>query len=125
MEKEEKYLKDIKHESGKQAVHKWKYCAFGKNTIRLYYMVIDKGSALGFLFHAVEWAGCDANHIQDQWNLESCQVEHMCSGVAYFDGIRHMHLGDEGYISCPTVEYLADIMTALKLLCEAHCEEYP
>lgn len=49
-----------------------------------------------FRFYALEWVATDT---EERYDI-------VASGVAYFDGIRHLNLGDEGYFCYPDLDEL-------------------
>jgi len=57
---------------------------------------------------------------------ENTEYEILLHGTAYFDGIRHLHFGDEassnlGYFYYPEVDSIIEILNVLKTLEDKYC----
>lgn len=88
--------------------------------MRIYYDPYEPNGRLGFEFWVLESNGYIG--VADWFNC-------IFSGIANFEGIRHMHLGYEisesvenGYIYCPDVKELAEILLKLRELEEKYCD---
>lgn len=125
----ETVLKDII--SNGVLVHECKYMELENKNIRVYYWGenIDEG----FKFYALENTGYiykDFNdEIIDEWNPEQCIVECIYKGYGYFDGVRHLYMGDEktdnyGYHYYPTLENNIMTLKAIRELEVKYCREY-
>ncbi|HYH14642.1 MAG TPA: hypothetical protein VD794_05465 [Flavisolibacter sp.] len=125
------YLKDLRHEREKsERICDWKYIEVPNYRVRVYYKE-DAEKGLGFLFYAVENTGYTIvpeteNNI---WHPTYASVQCLYNGIAYFDGIRHLYMGDEltnnyGY------HYYADLdmnIATLKVIRELEikfCRDY-
>jgi len=124
------YLKDIKHElHPEDNVSDWDFVYFPDKPSRLYYKPFE-GDGQGFCFYAVESVGrvVSQQGEDDHWNKDLCIVECIVSGVAYFDGIRHLYYGDEntsnyGYHYYPNLEMIIETITALRFLEKKYCRD--
>lgn len=74
--------------------------------VRLY--VLRNESSAHFV--AVEWARGDG------WNGPNVWVEKLAHGWAAFDGVRHLYVGEEGYLHCPRLKDLATVLLKLEEL---------
>lgn len=57
---------------------------------------------------------------------ENTEYEILLHGTAYFDGIRHLHFGDEasdnlGYFYYPDLEDIIEVLNVLKTLEDKYC----
>jgi len=89
-------LKNITHERRtKERICDWEYVEVTYNGIRVYYKSDDE-IGLGFLFYAVERTAHIPNpkRKDDEWQPDYAYVECVYFGTAYFDGIRHLYMGD-------------------------------
>lgn len=112
-------------------VHECKYIELENKTIRVYYWNEVVGS--GFHFYALQQNGYIFSdfddEIIDEWEPAQCIVECLYQGYGFFDGVRHLYMGDEktdnyGYHYYPTIE---DNIMALKAIREMeikYCREY-
>lgn len=116
----EVYLKDIKHDAG-EFICKWYFIDVPDFDVRVYYKSFDVDKN-GFSFYAVIYVG-HQNFEHDKenvWNPEYTFVECLFQGVAFFDGVRHLYMGDEqtdneGYHYYPNLE---TNIAALKIIRE-------
>jgi hypothetical protein len=95
-----------------------------EDKVRIYYQLKTPGN--GFYFYACEWAGSGVEW-GDHWG-DSTYVKCLFHGVAMFDGIRHLYMGDEAtetenYIDYPNTQNLAEVFKNLKVLEEKYCSE--
>lgn len=113
------------------AVHKCKYIELENKTIRLYYW--DESVGEGFHFYALQNSGYIYKDLEvkgeDEWNPEQCIVECLYQGYGYFDGVRHLYMGDEktdnyGYHYYPTIEDNIMTLKAIRELEIKYCREY-
>lgn len=91
------------------------------DNVRLWY--VPRGEGNGFDFFVGRFYTCDAEDAPwrdmatDLMTHPDTQVECMFHGIAFFDGVRHLYMGDEteheGYIFYPD---LADLTCALAAL---------
>lgn len=102
-----------------------------RENVRLYYERIiydNPEDKAGFEFIAVECNGwtCDG---KNEYNFSpKSTVEILISGIAYFDGIRHLYVGDEksgnyGYLYYTNLVILKELFTELRKLEEKFCDE--
>lgn len=74
----------------------------------------------GFDFYVYEFvSGIDGEIKFDN----ECEVDNICNGTAYFDGIRHIYFGDEGYINYPSMKSISNILNRLRGLEHSFCNE--
>ena len=67
-------------------------------------LIADKGDGCNYSIVALEWSGeCNGS---DEYEL-------IMSGKCSYDGIRHAHFGDDGYINYPSVFKIARIFAAI------------
>ena len=120
-----KELKDL--ECGDERIINWKYISLKEDTIRIYYKTHEPiEEKLGFKYYIIEGIAKDyTNGVLDKdyssWNC-------LFNGIAYFDGVRHLHLGDvqtenEGYLYYPHLSDLILILQELKKLEQKYCRE--
>lgn len=50
------------------------------------------------------------------------EVESLVTGNCHFDGVRHIHFGEEGYLNYFEPKLWIKILTELDLLCEKYCD---
>lgn len=124
--KDEVYLKDIVYDDGKSKshIHTWPMVQCNES-IRLYYTPIE-GEKNGFYFYAVEWISSESVHFD--WDIKTTAVECLFHGVAYWDGIRHLYMGDEatdnyGYHYYPHLKDHLSCLNELLKLEELHCSD--
>jgi hypothetical protein len=95
--------------------------------VRLYY----KAEEHAFQFYAARWAGAHPNESEfgkhgydgpdDIWKMSNIEVECLFHGQAYYDGLRHLYMGDkashnEGYLYYGDTRELAKIFQELDRL---------
>lgn len=124
------YLKDIVHDyNNGERVCDWDYIECDGN-IRIYYKPNGQFNSLksGFSFYAVENQGCICNEITDinDWTPEYTFVECFFNGQCFFDGIRHLYMGDEktdnyGYHYYPKISYYISFFEKLNTLEDMYC----
>jgi hypothetical protein len=97
----------------------WKVVDVGKyKDHRLFYKNDEDRS--GFEFISVRYCG------GDKWT-DYTEVEILFSGVAYWDGIRHIWFGDEDtetdpyWYSCEDMQEYIDLFQELQNLTKIHC----
>lgn len=101
------YYKEIKYEDTPE----WKGCGFHFWTIQ-----------------TISYPG-HMSHLEDDVFVPESRIEMLLSGVAYFDGIRHLYFGSEktdnyGYFNYPAVNLLVKILDALAELEHKYCREW-
>ena len=132
---EEYFLKDIVYPETKERIINWDF-EEGKGwrvyfkprtpvTSKLYSDQCNLEQRIGFYFCTVEWCGNNLN--EPQWS-ENTMVEILYHGVSYFDGVRHMWLGDEqtnncAYVNYPDLERHIKILGCLRGLEDKFCSE--
>lgn len=116
--KEEKRFKDC-------GVDGWESIAIS-DEYKLFYKLIkydDESERTGFYFKAIECTGweCDG---KNEYNFSpECFVFEVFNGTALFDGVRHLHFGDEdGYLYYPSMTKLITAVQELKKLEDKHCD---
>lgn len=78
------------------------------------------GDRYGFVFLCIEritFSTHDENWADDE------QSKYSWYGIAYFDGLRHIFLSDNGYLNYPDIDMQIEILTELKKLDEKYCRE--
>lgn len=128
---EEIYLKDIKHEYHKdERVCDWGFIEVPNHNVRVYYKPNEE-IGLGFNFYAVENTGgvYTKEYEKDNWNVDSCFASCLFNGIAYFDGIRHLYMGDEatdnfGYYYCASLETNIETLKVIRELEKKYCRDY-
>lgn len=123
------YLKDIKHEYQLgERVCDWDYIEpkGRKKYLRLYYAV--DGNKNGFMFYALQWVGNVASDDYTPWKPEETMVDCLYNGIAFFDGIRHLYMGDKqtgnyGYDYYATLEDHVLILAELRKLELKYCRD--
>lgn len=124
----ETLLRDIKHPSHRQdRVCDWKYVEIIPERVRLYYKPNDNGEGYGFDFYAVEWTS-GSGETTVILNPDYTTVDCLYHGTAYFDGIRHMYLGDDdtdnyGYHYYPDLDVHIALLKELKNLEIKYCRK--
>ncbi len=122
------YAKELKIlECLNEKIINWKYISLKEDMIRIYYKIHEPTEdKLGFKYYIIE--GIAKNYIEnklsevyDTWNC-------LFKGIAYFDGVRHLYLGDEqtenkGYLYYPQLSNLILILQELKKLEQKYCRE--
>ena len=76
--------------------------------VRLYYSPEKDGN--GFEFQAVEWCAC----YSDEGEWDNPEVHNVVRGVAMYDGIRHIWVGEDGYLNYPNAKTIAAVFTRLR-----------
>lgn len=125
---EEVRLSEIKHDHHPdELVCDWDYTEVCNGTVRVYYKTkIDTGK--GFSFYALENIGgiCTPEYEKDIWSKDDCFVDCIYNGVSYFDGVRHLYMGDEktfnyGYHYYPNLQQNIIVLQVLQVLEEMYC----
>lgn len=115
-------LKDIKY--GEELICDWPFVGSDVSSlIRVYYRLESAGN--GFYFYSMK---CTGGKMIAGWDPDSTLVECLYSGQAYFDGVRHLYMGDEftdnyGYDHCPSLKGHIEILTIVSQLVEKYCKE--
>ena len=92
---------------------------------RVYYEAT--GRKLGFDFYVTDFVSSSGN-TDDPYDDPGLRVECLFNGVAMFDGIRHLYMGDkttdnEGYLYYPSSMLIAKVFAALRVLEERFCNK--
>lgn len=113
----------------KSPVYAWKFEDVPETGIRIYYKPKAE-EGMGFDFYAAENTGyiCNEHTAKDEWHTESCHVECVFYGIAYFDGIRHLYYGCEqtenyGYHYYANLVTIVDALNKLKELEKKYCRD--
>jgi hypothetical protein len=97
-----------------------------EGSARLYYRPAE-GQEEGFRFSALTWVSTPVTdrYRADQPPLDNpdAEVEQVVSGVAYFDGVRHMDWGDQGYLNYPDMGCLEALIQKLRQLEKRFCSD--
>jgi len=131
MTDEEIYLKDITYgQDKKQRVCDWPYIELPKHNVRVYYKP-DEQIGFGFKFYAIENIGgvLTPENEKDSWDTDSCFASCLFQGIAYFDGIRHLYMGDEltnnfGYHYYANLEANIETLKVIRELEVKYCSDY-
>lgn len=124
--KELPLLKDIVAEYPKENIITWSFIQVNE-VIRVYYKLVNETERDGVFFYAVNWAG-GSGDFENLLDDQEASVECLFMGTAYFDGLRHLYMGDEqtdnyGYLNYPNMKYLIQTLTAIDILVKKHCED--
>lgn len=114
-------LKDITHDGKNINNHEWSVIESDVD-FRIYFRPISTVNKEGFDFYAVQFVGGDLG----DWSPNETYVECVFSGVAYFDGVRHLYWGDEqtdnqGYFYYPNLNRISEYLRLLEELEEKYC----
>lgn len=125
-------FKDLKSERG-DAVIDWDYELI-QDDARCYYKRVrydesNPDEQVGFEFYIVYITGrlCREDSIDDYFHPEN-DVEVLYNGIAYFDGIRHLYMGDKqtdnyGYDYYADLELHIKALQVLRKLEVKHCRD--
>lgn len=96
-----------------------------KDWIRVYYKE-SESVGNGFDFYVVQW--CSNTSGDESFGL-SCNVQCMYNGRAYFDGIRHLYMGDDktdnyGYDYCARLDNHIIVLRELLVLEHKYCRDF-
>ena len=127
---EDVYLKDIKHEHYKdERVCDWDFIKIINHDVRVYYKAKEEAKS-GFIFYAVNNIGgiCTDEYNKDNWHTDSCFVSCLFQGIAHFDGIRHLYMGDEatdnfGYHYYANLETNIETLKVIRELEKKYCRD--
>ncbi len=111
-----------------QKIKNWKYIEMkneygNEDHIRFYYfpLYLDKkfssfnDEKVGFYFYVIGWVSGVIGEVAT-WD---CIIK----GTTTFDGLRHLYLGDDGYLNYPNISILISIFEELKKLEKKYCNE--
>ena len=88
---------------------------------RIYYKPAqDLGSGVEIV--VVEWISNDSD--SPTWNFENTQVEDICRCSCYFDGLRHLNMGDEGYLNYVNPRHYNRIFFEISILVAKYCRDW-
>lgn len=121
----EQRLHHLRDDHAKDQIILWEFIEVPGFQIRIYYKIEEDGPGLGFLFYVAEVTGHAVN--ANVWDKESYAVC-LYHGIATFDGVRHMHVGDEqgdgiGYLNYPNMAAHIFIYETLRDLETRHCRD--
>lgn len=91
-----------------------------KDNVRLY-VLPEKDSGEGFHAIALEFHSC-AGDIDNWWDDKSLQVDIIAKVCARFDGVRHIWIGEEGYLYYQDPAVLSKIFSKISELEEEYCD---
>lgn len=125
-------LKELTFPNTKLLVKDFNHVDVGTN-IRIYYK-LDKDwddrdtKRSGFDFYAVHFCSCEYG-VDDIFEGEFTEVECIFHGVVYWDGLRHLYMGDkitenENYLYYYKFSELKDLFAKLEELENKYCESY-
>jgi hypothetical protein len=108
-----------------EPIHLWQRLLLNGGDDLLCYYPDKDGKGHGFMFYCVTWTASNVDPLA-LWDDEDTYVECICSGIAYFDGIRHLNFGDTqtdnvGYFNYPSMRRMIAVMQALATLQEEWC----
>lgn len=119
-------LQDISYNDGEKEsyVHNWEFKELTE-TVRVYYKQNETYNSrlTGFRFLALSWTG----GINEYWDLDS-EFEIIYQGIAQFDGVRHLYMGDDyndskGYIYYPSLNDHILVFKTLQELQQLFCQK--
>jgi len=127
----ETILKDIRHTYNKdERICDWSFIEIFNKRIRVYYKPNEE-IGLGFDFYAVENIGgyCTDEYKKDKWSINSCFIQCLFTGIARFDGIRHLYMGDDvtnnfGYHYYANIEGNIETLRVIRELEKKYCRDY-
>lgn len=106
-------------------IRAWEFS--GNDNWRIYFNPDLKGN--GFEFVVLEHIGksfsSGEKFTEENWNSHSI-VEILWSGIAFFDGIRHLYFKDGenlGYENYPDLDQLIEVLTELRKLEKIYCRD--
>ena len=114
---ENKLYKDFECNHSKEKVVNWRYVDVD-NCTRILLKVLHNG---GFYFYVLS----SISHIEEPFEQE-CEVSCLFSGIAYYDVIRHLYMGDgqtnnEGYLYYPNFKLIKEVFYQLEILQSEYC----
>jgi hypothetical protein len=79
----------------------------------------------GFDFVVTEFVSCGADRGRKCYEDPTLRVERIAYGVAYFDGLRHVNMGEsgEGYLYYPDALALSVVFTQLRYFEQMYCSD--
>jgi len=120
-------LKDLHYPDAQSRIWTWPFVQVNER-VRIYYDRHDQSQdqPTGFRFYVVSYEGRWMPNDRPMWDETVTMVRCLVYGVAYFDGIRHLYMGDEqtgnfAYINYPTCTSLAQVFTSLRQLELQYC----
>jgi len=122
-------LKDIKHDLDGE-ITDWPFVENAKQEVRVYYKADDGDLPSGFCFYCVAITAeysTEREAMADKWSPAHTAVECLFRGVAYFDSIRHLYVGDEqtdnaGYLYYPDLDKMVAALRMLRKLERKFCQ---
>lgn len=122
------FLKELRHDRDKQPVHMWQYIVAVGN-VRVYFKA-EPEIGSGFLFYAVENTGsvCVSENENNNWHPDYTFVKCVFQGIACFDGVRHLYMGDAftdnyGYHYYSNLETNIETLKAIRELEIKYCRD--
>lgn len=122
------YLADLIYDG--ENVCAWPFIATVGGGERVYYSV-NEGGDNGFRFYAVENTGrlmSNGGDLLAEWTPSHTHAECLFHGCGYFDGVRHLYMGDEkteneGYQFYPDFKVLSEVLGILRDLEIKYCRD--
>lgn len=87
-------LDNIICECSKETISSWQFINISEYS-RIYFQPLSVTKQNGFYFYAVKQYGNYSTKKSDEWNPKLTFVECLFQGVAYYDGVRHLYMGDD------------------------------
>ena len=105
----------------KKKVSEWGFIEIDPDSIRIYYNPYSDKEPQGFDFYVVEFVsvnvGGDYTKFDTHYGNPSLIVQCMFQGIVYWDGLRHLNMGDE-QTDNDNYLYYANTMTISKIFKE-------
>ena len=126
-------LNEISHERfPDEKIFKWDFVEIEKDSeVRIYYKTNETVNANGFYFYVIYRVSYECNKFTDKnnWDENFVSVNCLFHGVAYFDGVTHLHMGDkqtlnEGYLYYPNLKDIVNVFQKIQELENRFCSEY-
>ena len=109
------------------SIHNWDYVIVSES-VRIYYKVNTQvtGTPSGFDFYVTEWVSVRIPNVGD-WEDPSTEVDCMFWGNVYWDGLRHLYMGDpatdnDNYLYCADTEEVEGVFKKLRELELKYCD---
>lgn len=121
----DRYLKDILVNDN--PICEWEYISISNDEARVYFKP-NEDEENGFRFYAVDKTGGDSMADMDNWDIEHTMVDCLYKGYSYFDGVRHLYMGDEftdnyGYHFYPNINLNIEALKAIRELEIKYCRD--
>lgn len=108
-----------------KSIRDWQFINISSSdAYRIYYKPNDTPGN-GFRFATIEWVSVPGGN--DLWS-DDTEIQFLFNGVAYFDGIRHLYLGDNGdedlgYVYYPEIQDYIEILQQIRRLEKLYCSD--